>query len=113
MKRLIVISGAALLLAGCANMITVRNPFSDDRVQEVYQCTRMAAGASVVVAFPQMMSDCPSEYGPQLYNILTVPLGVLCFADAICESVVDTVCLPFDIPISNKRNENKRREFSK
>ena len=43
MKKLIVISGAALLLAGCANMITVRNPFSDDRVQEVYQCTRMAA----------------------------------------------------------------------
>lgn len=108
MNKILATTLSALLLAGCANMITVRNPFNDTKVSEVYQCTRCAAGASVVVAFPQMMSDCPGDYGPQIYNILTVPLGIVCFADAILESVVDTVCLPFDIPISNKRKENRK-----
>lgn len=107
MKKLVAFSLASLMLSGCVNVFTVRNPFSDTKVKSAYQSTMMAAGASAVVAFPQQMSDCPDDYGFKVYNIFTVPLGIVCFADSILESVVDTVCLPFDIPVSNKRNKKK------
>ena len=51
-------------------------------------------------------------------NIFTVPLGCLCLCDAVCEAAIDTVCLPFDWPISAKRKrdqeawqEERRREY--
>lgn len=63
----------------------------------------MAAGASVIVAYPQMMSTTGGN-GFEFVNIFTIPLGLLVFCDAVCEFPVDTVCLPFDIPISSARD---------
>ena len=65
-----------------------------------------------------MMSDNPGDNGFQMMNILTIPLGCVVMCDAVCEAVVDTVCLPFDWPISAKRKrdleawqEERRREY--
>lgn len=99
---------ALLGAGGCVNAFTVRNPFSDAKVERIYQSTSAAACASIVVAFPQMMSDCPSDYGAYLpFNILTVPLGCLCLVDAVVEGVADTVCLPFDYPMSRYRRRKE------
>lgn len=94
------------LASGCVNLLTTRNPFSDCKVGQAYQSTRMAAGASVIVAYPQMMSTTGGN-GFEFVNIFTIPLGLLVFCDAVCEFPVDTVCLPFDIPMSISRDKQK------
>ena len=100
------IAALALLLSGCVNCYT-RCPGTDGEITEVYQSSRMAAGASLIVAFPQMMSDCPSDYGAYApLNILTIPLGVLVLGDAVVEAAVDTVCLPVDWPLSCARRKD-------
>jgi len=38
-------------------------------------------------------------------NILTIPVGCLCFVDVACEAVVDTICWPVDKAISNAREQ--------
>ena len=99
----ILLAGAvASMFSGCVNIYT-RSPLTNERIVRVYQCSREAAGLSVLVAFPQAMSDGPSR-GLMWENIFTIPLGCLCLCDAACEVVVDTVCLPFDWPISAARN---------
>ena len=102
MKRTIAIILLSLA-SGCVNLLSSRNPFSDCKVEQVYQSTRMAAGASVFVAYPQMMSTTGGN-GFEFVNIFTIPLGLLVFCDAVCEFPVDTVCLPFDILISSARD---------
>lgn len=87
-----------LSACGCANLYT-RCPWTNEQITMAYQCSREAAGLSVLIAFPQMMTDvgfCP-------VNIFTVPLGCLCMCDAIVEAVVDTACLPYDWPVSAHR----------
>lgn len=88
-------------LCGCMNLYT-RAPWTKPEIRSVYQCSRAAAGMSVLIAFPQMMSDAPH---PELVpaNVFTVPLGCLCLCGAACEAVVDTACLPFDWPASALR----------
>ena len=93
---------ALALLAGCVNCYT-RCPGTDSRIEAVYQPSRAALGCSIICAFPQMMSDCPSDTGLKAYNALTVPLGLLVLCDAICESVIDTAFLPADFIISRTR----------
>jgi hypothetical protein len=61
---------------------------------------------SIIIAFPQAMSDGPSR-GFMWENIFTIPLGCLGLCDAACETVIDTVCLPFDWPISAVRRKDK------
>lgn len=107
MNKVIAIYLSSLMLAGCVNVVSVRNPFSNEKVEEIYQGTKTATTVALVVSFPQMMSDRPSDYGFKPYNMLTIPCGIVCFADVMLESVVDTVCLPFDIPVSKNRNEKK------
>ena len=102
MKNMLILS-AALILGGCANCYT-RIPTTDEKITMVYQCSREAAGLSVLIAFPQAMSDGPSR-GFMWENIFTIPLGCLCLCDAACEAVIDTVCLPFDWPISAVRRK--------
>lgn len=116
MKRLIAVA-ALSLTAGCMNMWT-RNPLTDTRIERCYQSSSTMAGAVIIVSFPQMMSDCPGDNGFMWENVFTVPLGCLVMCDAACEAVVDTVCLPFDWPISAKRRrdleawqEERRREY--
>lgn len=112
-----VLAACALSLAsGCANLYT-RFPTTNAKIEQVYQSSRQAAGLSIIVAFPQMMSDVPGQ-GYMWENIFTVPLGCLCLCDAVCEAAIDTVCLPFDWPISAKRKrdqeawqEERRREY--
>jgi len=95
---------AVVLCAGCVNLYT-RWPTTEEKITMVYQCSREAAGLSVLVAFPQMMSDCPSDNGYMWENIFTVPLGCLCLCDAAVEACIDTVCLPVDWPLSASRKE--------
>ena len=96
---------ALALLAGCVNCYT-RCPGTDVRIEAVYQPSRTAVECSVICAFPQMMSDCPSDDGFKSYNVLTVPLGFLILGDALCESVLDTMFLPADYFISKSRKED-------
>lgn len=105
MTRFFRIFGIGVLLAceGCVNLYT-RFPTTDERIERVYQCSREAAGLSILVAFPQMMSDCPGDNGYMWENIFTVPLGCLCLCDALVEATVDTVCLPYDWPVSASRS---------
>lgn len=105
MKNMLILS-AALILGGCVNCYT-RFPTTNERIERVYQCSREAAALSVIIAFPQMMSDNPGDGGFMWENIFTVPLGCLCLCDAACEAVIDTVCLPFDWPISAARRKDK------
>ena len=95
-----------MLACGCVNMYT-RWPTTDEKITMVYQCSREAAGLSVLVAFPQMMSDCPGDNGYMWENIFTVPLGCLCLCDAAVEACVDTVCLPVDWPLAASRKGGK------
>lgn len=93
----LVLACVLVAASGCVSVAYTRNPFSDSALQVTYQATRTAAMASVLVAFPQMMSDCPSDYGAYApLNFLTVPLGVLVLADAVVEAVPDTLCWPVD-----------------
>lgn len=105
MKSILILS-AALILGGCVNCYT-RFPTTNERIERVYQCSREAAALSVIIAFPQMMSDNPGDGGFMWENIFTIPLGCLCLCDAACEAVIDTVCLPFDWPISAARRKDK------
>ena len=102
MKRLLSIAICAFLLAGCVNCYT-RCPLTDPRVESVYQSSKSAAGASMLVAFPQVMACAPSK-GISWVNVCTIPLGLLGLCDAVVEAAIDTVCLPVDIPLANMRD---------
>ena len=41
-------------------------------------------------------------------NCISIPFfGLPCLVDTILEGVVDTVCLPYDIPVSIQRQKDK------
>ena len=66
---------------------------------------------SYVVMFPQVMASGEhSAFVPE--NIISIPCGIVCFCDTVLEAVVDTVCLPYDWPVSNYR-ETHIREVAK
>ncbi len=98
----------AAIMSGCMNCY-VRAPWTDGRIERVYECSREVAALSVICAFPQMMSDSPSTSGSWCWaNLFTVPfMGLPCAVDALCEGVVDTVCLPIDWPLAEARKEDK------
>jgi len=105
--KAIIICAAALALAGCVNLYT-RCPGTDAAVVETYQSTAAAAGTAFVVMFPQVMM--PSGRNKILFpeNLISVPLGCLCFIDVACEAAVDTVCWPVDSVWLSKRDNNSR-----
>ena len=105
MKRLLSIALCACLFSGCVNCYT-RCPFTDSRIESAYQSSKFAADASILVAFPQVMSCAPSE-GISWINVCTIPLGLLVLCDAVVEAAIDTVCLPVDIPLANMREGNE------
>ena len=100
---------AGIALTGCVNCYT-RCPGTHARVEDAYQSTRTAAMASVICAFPQIMSDCPGDYRLLPLNLLTVPMGVVALADTVCEAAVDTVCLPADFAIAKCRESEGGEE---
>lgn len=101
----LIVSLIVALCGGCVNVLATRNPFSDERLTETYQSTKMAACTSVVVAFPQCVTGNPNDYWFCAFNVVTIPLGVVCLCDAACEGVVDTLCLPADYFIAKSRNK--------
>lgn len=104
-KKLLMVC-VSLLAGGCVNLYT-RWPTTDPRIETCYQCTREAAAISVIVAFPQAMSDGPSR-GFMWENIFTIPfLGLPCAVDAVCEACIDTVSLPVDWPLAASRRVGK------
>ena len=103
----ILILSSALFLGGCVNLYT-RAPWTNAKINEVYQCSRMAAGMSLIIAFPQMMSDNPGDGGFMWQNIFTVPLGCLCLCDAVCEAAIDTAFLPWDLYVRGKKEAKVR-----
>lgn len=92
------------LLSGCMNLYT-RCPGTKPTIESIYQCSREMIPLSYVVMFPQVMSPGSAD---DFYweNLITVPCGLICFGDTACEAVVDTVCLPFDYPISRYRRRS-------
>lgn len=86
------------LLGGCINIYT-RCPFTEKRIERIYQCTMEAASLSYVVMFPQTMSaDSSDDFMPA--NLISTPIGMVLVVDTAFEAVVDTICLPADLHIS-------------
>lgn len=98
----------AFCLSGCMNLY-VRCPGTMPVITDTYQCTEASAGLSYVVMFPQTMM--PSGGRKFLFpeNLISIPIGCLCFVDVVGEAAIDTVCYPFDLWIENSRG--KTREF--
>ena len=109
MKKLFTVALMACALSGCMNIWT-RNPMTKTEITSVYQSSRMMAGVAIVIAFPQMMSDCPSEPAFLPLNLISIPLGGLVMCDAVCEAALDTVFLPFDWPISAYRKRKDKED---
>ena len=101
---------AALLCGGCMNLYTRAPWTTSTRVERCYQSSGWVAGVGIVCMFPQMMSDCPGHGGFQVENLLTIPLGLLVECEAVVEAAVDTVCLPFDWPVSAYRRKREEEE---
>lgn len=108
MKQKSIAACMAIILCGCVNVYT-RFPTTLPRIETCYQCTRVMAGMTVVGSFPQMMSDSPSESESLCWmNLVSVPfIGLPLFVDTCLESVVDTVFLPADWPLSAARRNGK------
>ena len=99
----IALIGLTLLAAGCMNCY-VRCPFTKPEITDTYQCTQDSFVYSYVIMFPQVMAPGPRDkFYPE--NIITVPIGCLCFVDVACEAVIDTALWPVDKLISNSRKE--------
>ena len=108
MRKLLAIAATCLAMSGCVNVYT-RWPTTDIKIESTYQCTCNAFDISLIVAFPQTMGY-GNEKGFIWENIFTIPLGLLGLVDVACEGVLDTVCLPYDWPISNHRKKQKQGE---
>jgi hypothetical protein len=66
------------------------------------------AGITIIASFPQMMADSASHPAFMWENLVSIPLfGLPCLVDTVLEAVVDTVCLPYDIPVSIQRQKDK------
>lgn len=110
--NIIILAAALLFSAGCMNTY-VRFPTTNPKIESTYQCTRATAALSIVVMFPQIMSDVPNQTF-MAENLLTIPLGCVVLVDSVCEGVIDTVCWPADYFIADARNPKKEaRQFLK
>lgn len=96
------------LLSGCMNVYT-RMPLTNSRIERTYQSTEQMAALSCVVAFPQIMSpDGSNGFDP--WNIVTVPLGIVCLVDDALEAVCDTAFWPADRMLEKKRKWERTRK---
>lgn len=106
-SKLIAIGLLCLTLTGCINLYT-RCPGTDSQIVDTYQSTRLSIATAYVVAFPQIITGWQPSI--ELENFITIPFGLLVLCDTACEAVVDTICLPYDCPVSNYRNGNNKRD---
>ena len=93
--RKLLFASLIVALTGCMNLYT-RCPGTDGCIKDTYQSTKVMADWTLVVAFPQVLAI-EGDRGLSWYNLLTLPLSLVVFADDCCESVCDTVCYPFDM----------------
>lgn len=98
---------SALFLSGCMNMY-VRWPTTPREIEKVYQSTGEMAGITLIASFPQMMADSGPHPAFMWENCISIPFfGLPCFVDTVLEGCVDTICLPYDIPVSISRQKDK------
>ena len=98
---------ALLVTSGCINLYT-RAPFTDKKIERTYQSSGEAFGLSIIVSFPQIMSDNPSTPDFMVENIFTIPCGMVVAADGCVEFALDTVFWPCDkILAINRKKENR------
>ena len=103
----IVVVACILFLTGCMNMY-VRWPTTSREIESVYQSTGEMAGITLIASFPQMMADSGPHPAFMWENCISIPFfGLPCFVDTVLEGVVDTICLPYDIPVSIHREKDK------
>lgn len=97
----------ASLLSGCMNLYT-RCPGTPPRIEDTYQSTCSTAGMAYVVMFPQVMMASHNNKILFPENLISIPLGCLCFVDVAAEGVLDTVFWPIDWPLSRARRDKPR-----
>ena len=95
-------------MSGCLN-IYLRCPGTEAKAHDIYQCTQAGAKLSYVAMFPQMLA-LDSHDGLCAANILTIPIGCLCFVDVALEGVVDTVMLPIDFALASRQDLRQARK---
>ena len=91
----------ALSMTGCVNLY-VRCPGTPSKINTVPQVISWR-GAQV-----EARSSTRETF--VMENLITIPIGCIGFCDTALEAVVDTVCLPYDWPISNYRINHIRRD---
>lgn len=96
-------------MSGCVNIYT-RCPFTEKKITRTYQSTGDAYSLSIVVAWPQVMSDDPRKTGFMVENLISIPIGCIGMCDTACEAVIDTVCFPVDFALSEHRANGKRED---
>lgn len=111
LKRLLTVASIATTMciaSGCVNLYT-RCPFTEKKIERTYQSTGEAYSLSIIISWPQIMSDNPGDGGFMVENLLTIPIGFLGMCDTACEGVLDTVFLPADLVISDiRKNESDK-----
>lgn len=101
MKK-IMMMGILIIAQGCASIAISRNPFCEEKnlgylpATGLFPATRLVAVATIICAFPQMMSDSPRDDFFEAINLITIPLSTLFLCDLCCEIPIDTLCLPYD-----------------
>ena len=101
-KRTLLAFVLASFLSGCMNLYT-RCPGTPPRIEDTYQSTCSTAGMSYVVMFPQVIMSTGNNEVLYPENIISIPLGCICFVDVALEAVIDTVCYPADAMLRNNR----------
>ena len=97
----------ASLLSGCMNLYT-RCPGTPPRIEDTYQSTCCTAEMAYVVMFPQVIMASHNDKILLPENLISIPIGCLCFVDVAAEGVLDTVFWPIDWPLSRARREKAR-----
>lgn len=106
MKKLAIALMTCILVSGCMNLYT-RCPGTELKIEKTYQSTENSFAWSYVIMFPQVIM--PSGRNKILFpeNLISIPIGCLCFVDVACEAVVDTILYPVDNAIAAKRSHKE------
>ena len=56
-----------------------------------------------VVMFPQVIMSSHNNKILFLENLISIPIGCLCFVDVAAEAAIDTVCYPVDAMLRDNR----------
>lgn len=102
LKRTFLALVLAFLLSGCMNLYT-RCPGTPPRIEDTYQSTCCTAAMAYVVMFPQVIMASHNNKILFPENLISIPIGCLCFVDVAAEAAIDTVCYPADTMLRNNR----------